>query len=264
MIAFAPNHHRQRTSRARSACILRQWRGAAGVDRYQSMKTFAISITLGFLLSARLVTAQTNLVFNGTFDTSIAGWSTSNGASWDFLGDPSGGAGGCLSLSPLIPSGGGTLQAFNGLVPGSNYLCSWSGRTGFLVTPVSAYVDNTGMQYLGDNGSWEYFGFVFTAQSVIGSHEIGFNIPFTVPGYYLIDNISIRSIPETPRPTLQMFSTQNWVALLVSGASGQSVVLDASTNLVSWQPFATNATPFFYSHIPKNPINTFYRASKPL
>jgi hypothetical protein len=200
----------------------------------QSMKTFAISITLGFLLSARLVTAQTNLIFNDTFDTSIAGWSTSIGASWYFLGDPSGGPGGCLALSSIIPMGGGTSQAFNGLVPGSNYLCSWSGmiQGPGLVTLVGGYVDNAGMTYSGTNPSWEYFGFVFTAQSVIGSHVIGFNTPG--PNGYLFDNVSIRSIPETPRPTLQMFSTQNWVALSVSGPSGQSVVLEASTNLVSW------------------------------
>ena len=229
------------------------------------MKTFAISITLGFLLYTRLVTAQTNLIFNGGFDTSAAGWATvgipSEGdkAIWGTGGNP----GGCLELTGL--NTGGTHQYLNGLVPGSKYLVSWSSMSPLspLGTELGVGVDYSGMNIdASTNQSWEYFGFVFTAQSLTSQHFIGFGN--RGPAYYLIDNVSIQPIPETPGPALQIFSTQNWIALSVSGPSGQYVVLEASTNLVSWQPFATNAMPFFYSHIPKNPINTFYRASKPL
>lgn len=219
------------------------------------MKSFAISITLGFLLYTRLVTAQTNLIFNGSFDTNTVGWDIvalggGVGGNWSSAGYP----GGCLALYTL--NIGSATQYLYGLVPGSNYLFTWAGSGNF----VTASVDDINMQVVG--GSWEYFGFVFTAQSQAATHQMGFRNNGSVGTYY-IDNVSIRSIPETPGPILQMFSTQNWVALSVSGPTGQSVVLEASTNLVSWQPFATNAMPFFHGHIPNNPITTFYRASKP-
>ena len=211
------------------------------------------------------ITAQINLVFNGSFGTNAAGWDLTapgeryDGAAWFSGGNP----GGCLELDGL--GEGSAIQYLYGLVPGSNYLCSWCGRG---IAPLWAFIavsvrdNNSGITYSGDKSSWEYFGFAFTAQSLTSSDMLGIrNYGF---GPYYIDNVSIRSIPETPRPVLQAFLGQNWLALLVSGPSGQSVVLETSPNLVSWQPFATNTMPFFYSQIPKYPTNTFFRISKPL
>src|SRR5581483_8884543 len=122
------------------------------------------------------ITAQINLVFNGSFGTNAAGWDLTapgeryDGAAWFSGGNP----GGCLELDGL--GEGSAIQYLYGLVPGSNYLCSWCGRG---IAPLWAFIavsvrdNNSGITYSGDKSSWEYFGFAFTAQSLTSSDMLG-------------------------------------------------------------------------------------------
>jgi hypothetical protein len=48
--------------------------------------------------------------------------------------------------------------------------------------------------------------------------------------------------------------------LTVAGAAGESVIVQASTNLVSWFPISTNLVPFTNSYAATNYPELFYRA----
>jgi hypothetical protein len=210
------------------------------------------------LLYTRLITAQSNLVFNGGFDTNAAGWRTNqwggNSAIWEPGGDP----GGCLYI--LLS----TEQYVSGLVSGSNYLVSWSSSGGGS-SQLAVGFGNVSMYTVdaSTNQGWEYFGFVFAAESSVVDLFFAASSQIPFEASYFIDNVSMQSFPETPVPSLWMFPTPNWVALSISGPPGRSVVLESSTNLVFWRAIATNALPCFCPGIPKTPVNTFYRASMP-
>jgi len=151
---------------------------------------FAVVILLNFMESAK---AQGNLVINGSFDTSVNGWTVLNGAGWD---SGKGNPGGCAGLSGN-KNPGIITQTINGLTLGVSYTVS--GDYISLGSPtgngLGVSIDGNSYFYEGSVDDWESFSFTFTATSAsvdlsLLSQQNGTSDTFRV------DNISVVAVPE--------------------------------------------------------------------
>jgi uncharacterized repeat protein (TIGR01451 family) len=71
----------------------------------------------------------------------------------------------------------------------------------------------------------------------------------------------VSSVVTAPQLTPHVSVTSGGFQLSVAGSSGQSVVIQASTNLVNWIPIATNVVPFNFTNLDStNYPQRFYRA----
>lgn len=173
--------------------------------KYKIMKQH-ISILATLLLYPILGIAQGNLVFNGGFDTSAAGWLASNigvnGGYFATKGNPDGFF--FLYNNAPSPTTDPTIrQTINGLVPGVTYLVSGDvafsrDHGGSFPTEPSFGVALNGVSLFefatqGQLG-WQHFGFLYTPSSSSAVLSLSSQINNTDISY-LIDNIFMQ-VPE--------------------------------------------------------------------
>jgi hypothetical protein len=146
---------------------------------------------------AQLVTAQGNLVVNGSFDTDTSGWILTDGATYAELG---GNPPGCISLFPSngIPTASQKISSLN---PGQLYVISgdYYGGAGVKATTEDFGVAVDGVFLFEMNpptsGLWYNFSFDYTATST--SALLSLSAPLNGTLYpFNIDNIAMYAVPE--------------------------------------------------------------------
>jgi len=174
---------------------------------YLFLKISIVLSAFAFLLLPRLATAQGNLVVNGGFDSSAAGWALINGASWPLLGNP-GNAVGLDNLSPSPSTDPTASQTINGLTPGFIYSISGDYQKqkdrGATTTPSTdnsfgVAIDGTFLFEAASSTNidvnWYNFNFLYTATSSSALLSLSSQINGTGVSY-AIDNISMQAVPE--------------------------------------------------------------------
>jgi hypothetical protein len=172
-----------------------------------TMKASIVLTALALLLLPRLATAQGNLIFNGGFDSSAAGWTLTNGASWPLLGNP-GNAVGLDNLSPSPSTDPTASQTINSLTPGILYSVSGDYQKqkdrGAITTPSTdnsfgVAIDGTFLFEAASSTNtdltWYSFNFFYTATSSSALLSLSSQINGTGVSY-AIDNISMQAVPE--------------------------------------------------------------------
>jgi len=184
------------------------------LDRvHMPMKTYSSLFFLGYLFSSLSAIAQGNLVFNGGFDSSAAGWVTnvSSGYYNPWKGNP----GGCFDLA------GSISQTISNLSPGASYFVSGSYDVagGTLVSTPSFGVTINGnieFEVAPLDYNWHGFNFSYTATSSSALLSLEAQIHGIGLGYR-IDNILMQPLPK-----------------LAGNVAGTNIVLTWSTNVVGF------------------------------
>jgi len=160
-----------------------------------TLKSYVILTTLVLSCFPQLAIAQGNLVVNGSFDTNAAGWTLTNGASYNIKnGNPPG------EVDFERFGGGATAsQTINSLSPGVFYTVSGDYRGIAPVVTSTNYgfgVSLDGVFYFETtaptNLDWYTFSFLYAATSsstVLTLSQIDGN-------FYGIDNIAMYAVPE--------------------------------------------------------------------
>jgi len=149
-----------------------------------------------------LAIAQSNLVFNGGFDTNGAGWTFVNGAHFGWLGNPGYAVG--LDGEPSPSNDPTASQTINSLISGVDYIVSGDyqvakDRGGGSPTDFSFGVAIDG-SFLFEavaptNLNWQNFSFLYTATSSSAILSLSSQINGTGVSY-VIDNIEMEAVPE--------------------------------------------------------------------
>jgi hypothetical protein len=178
---------------------------------YMTLKTHIILIALALSRFSQSATAQGNLVLNGGFDTSAAGWILANGAEYELTkGNPAGD----IALDSIHPSPSTdptASQTINSLTPGTIYTVS--GDYAYITdrgggSPTTDYSFGVAIDGIflfetltPTNGTpWRSFSFSYTASS--SSALLSLSSQMNGTGItYSIDNIAMYAAPE-PSPSL--------------------------------------------------------------
>jgi hypothetical protein len=171
------------------------------------MKTSVLALAVLVLVSLpNRGNAQGNLVFNGGFDTSAAGWTITNvfGSGYEATkGNPAGDV--ALGIDPpsstTVPT---ASQTINSLTPGGIYMVAGDYlagpfRGGGSPTDFSFGVAIDGLFLFKTaaptDSTWHRFSFLYTANS--SSAALSLSAQLNGVGVsYLIDNISMQAVPE--------------------------------------------------------------------
>jgi hypothetical protein len=178
------------------------------------LKTLLAACALSLLCLPQLATAQGNLVVNGGFGTSAAGWMLTGAVYNGYSGDPAG----SLALTALTAS---ASQTINGLAPGATYSISGDYQGNGEPTPNPTFevlMNNTIVfeAVAAGNANWYPFDFFYTASSssVVLSFDSITPADGTKTGYS-IDNISMTAVPE---PSVWILSLLGGCVLFYSQA----------------------------------------------
>lgn len=164
-----------------------------------------IALILMMLCFSQSISAQSNLVFNGGFDTNAAGWILTNRASWPWGGNP--GSGFAIGLDNVNPSSSTdpmASQTINGLMSGEIYIVSGDYQEskdrgggspsdpsfGVAINDVFLFEAVAQSPFM-----WQSFSFSYTAISSSALLSLSSQINGTGISY-LIDNISMEAVPE--------------------------------------------------------------------
>jgi hypothetical protein len=171
------------------------------------MKTAIVLTAVVLSCFSQSANAQGNLVVNGGFDSSAAGWTLTNGASWPLSGNP-GNAVGLDNPSPSPSTDPTASQTINSLTPEAIYIVSGDYQKqkdrGVTTTPSTdnsfgVAIDGTFLFEAASSTNidltWYSFNFLYTATSSSALLSLSSQINGTGVSY-AIDNISMQAVPE--------------------------------------------------------------------
>jgi len=168
-----------------------------------TLKTGMILTALALSCLPQWAVAQDNLVVNGGFDTSAAGWTVTNSDLGGYSSKNGNPPGSFIldSLSPSLSIYPAISQTINSLTPGTIYLVSGEYRKGS-GTDVSDYSFGVALDgvFLFEavaptNSNWYGFNFQYTAASSSALLSLSSQINGS-DFSYVIDNISMEAVPE--------------------------------------------------------------------
>jgi hypothetical protein len=223
-----------------------QWNGSSwsAVGSGMNSDVDALAVSGGTLYAGgRFTTA------GGVSANYIAQW---NGSSWSALGSGLGDPTVAGSLVSALAVSGSTLYAGGVFSPAGNpvtYIAQWDGSSW---TAMGSGM-NSGVDALAVSGSTLYVGGSFTTAGTNASY------------YAAMANLASTPVSLSIITTNAAFGFTNGVfGFDVSGPTGYSVLIQASSNLQTWIPLQTNllGSGMFYFSDPQSPANhqRFYRA----
>lgn len=209
-----------------------------------------LSTAFGLLVFPQFVTAQGNLVVNGSFSDSAIGWTLTNspgfGSGYSVGGNP----GGCLGLDNIAPSDLSdptASQTIHGLTPGVTYVVSGQYRRGKDRGGGSPTDPGFGVAMDGTlfyeaviavEGPWQSFVFLYTATSDTALLSLSSQRRGTGMSCY-IDNIAVQPFPSLSANIVGPDIVLSWHTNVVGFALQSSTHLQSPSN---WQDVTNGPT----------------------